>query len=366
MNLKDKLTWLPGNLEAGMYDEAAREGKGFAQWLEDNKAKTVETPYAGMSQFEVEMTRRALKAAGQPIPMTAFEEAIAACDIKAFGIRTDAVGKFFQNSVSTVLMPEFISNRIYAGLIKESLVPRLIADDQIVNTSDFRKLYINDSDRELQLSNVSKAAEFSETTITVGDRSLKLSKFGRYLNVAYEDIDMVPASFFNVALDRIGMQIGVDETDAAIDVAVNGDYGAGSSNAASTYNPTTSGSLVTTDVITLATKLPTPYKANILIGRKAQLVSYYSVLADFDNPTATWGFMGIMLPEVHEWDRSVLTSDYLLILDNRYALGRVSTGAVMVETESIIRKQIKGTAVSYRAGFHKIDDSAFYVLDDTT
>jgi hypothetical protein len=173
---------------------------------------------------------------------------------------------------------------------------------------------------------------------------------------------MVPISMFNMALERIGMQIGVDETDSAVDISVNGD---GNSNAASTYNPTTSGTLATSDVITLATKLPTPYKGNILVGRKAQLVAYYSVLADFDNPTATWGFMGIMLPEVHEWDRSVLTSDYLLLLDNRMALGRVSTGAVMTETENIIRKQIKGTAVSYRSAFHKIDNSAFYVLDVT-
>lgn len=364
MNLKDKLTWLPGNLEVGMYDEAAREGKGFSEWLEDQKAKQTEhDPYAGMTQFEVEMTRRDMKAAGKSIPATAYEEALAACDIKAFGRRTDNVGKFFQNAVSTVLMPEYLSNRVFAGLIKESLVPRLIADDQVINTNDFRKIYISDTDAQRQLAITAKAAELPETTITVADRSLKLSKFGRYLNVAYEDIDMVPLSMFNLTLDRIGMQIGVDETDFAIDVAVNGD---GNSNAASTYNPTTSGSLVTTDVITLATKLATPYKANILVGRKAQLVSYYSVLADFDNPTATWGFMGIMLPEVHEWDRSVLTSDYLLILDNRYALGRVSTGAVMVETENIIRKQIKGTAVSYRAGFHKIDNSAFYVLDVTT
>ena len=363
MNFKEKLTWLPGNLEEGMYQEAGRDGKTFSMWLEDHKAKSgAETPYFGMTQLEVETLRKQMKKANQPIPATAFEEALMVADIKAFGQRTDYVGKFFQNAASTTLMPEYIANRVYAGMIKESLVPRLIADDQTITTNDFKKVYISDADRQRQLQNVAKATEFPETTITVADRSTKLSKFGRYLNVAYEDIDMVPLSMFNVALERIGMQIGVDETDAAIDVAVNGD---GNSNSASTYNPTTSGSLVTTDVITLATKLPTPYKANILVGRKAQLVSYYGVLADFDNPTATWGFMGIMLPEVHEWDRSVLTSDYLLILDNRFALGRVSTGSVMTESENIIRKQIKGTAVSYRSAFHKIDNDAFYVLDVT-
>ena len=170
-------------------------------------------------------------------------------------------------------------------------------------------------------------------------------------------------NLFGLALQKVGLQISIDETDDAISVAVSGD---GNSNSASTYNPNTTAILVTKDIITLATKLSAPYKANVLIGRKAQLIDYFAVLADFDNPVGTFGFMGVELPKVYEWDRSVLTSDYLLILDTRFALGRVSNGAVSTENENIIRRQIKGTAVTISSGFHKIDNSACYILDVTT
>jgi len=71
------------------------------------------------------------------------------------------------------------------------------------------------------------------------------------------------------------------------------------------------------------------------------------------------------LPQWYEWDRDIITSDYFLGFDTRFAMGRVSTGAMMTETEKIIRKQIDGTAVSYRAAFHVIDNQAIAIFDET-
>ncbi|MDD5543908.1 MAG: hypothetical protein PHX83_12110 [Acidobacteriia bacterium] len=353
-------------LDAGMYGEAATKGQTFSMFLEDLRAqkKNEASPYLGLTKFEVFQLREEMKRANQVIPMTAFEECLAEAGIKAFGPHTDYVGKFFEYSDTDVLFPDYFSDRVYAGMLKDSLVPVISMGETIIDGVNFHKIYIEDLEGDRQLAETTAGAELPEKHIGVSKQSIYLTKYGAYLTLTYEDVQYQRLNVFGKALELIGKQIDVDRTDEMIYILINGD---GNSNSpGTTVQPAVTTTIGTADVIEWATGLPTPYKMNHHIGKKALLCTYYTTLSDFDNPVATWGFMGIDLPQTHEWDRGVISAtDRIYGVDSRYAIEHVTTGAVLTESEKIIRKQINGTAISHRDAFSIFDKNAVGIWDTT-
>jgi hypothetical protein len=353
-----------GGLDAGMYGDAATKGLTFSMQLEEMKSLKLgqESPYLGMTKYEVFKAREEMKKQGKVIPATAFEECLAKAGIKAFGPHTDYVGKFFEYSDTDVLFPDYFSDRVYAGMLKESLVPVISMGETIIDGVNFHKVYIDDVEGNRQLAEVGSGEELPEKKIAVSKQSLYLTKYGVYLTLTYEDVQFQRLNVFGKALELIGKQIDVDRTDEMVYILINGD---GNSNSPGTTSTVASaGTIATADVIGWSTCLPTPYKMNHFVGRKTQLNSYYTVLSDFDNPVATWGFMGIDLPIAHEWNRSVISvTDRLYGVDNRYAIEHITTGAVLTEAEKIIRKQINGTAISHRDAFAIFDKNAVAIWD---
>ena len=174
---------------------------------------------------------------------------------------------------------------------------------------------------------------------------------------------------FSRKIDRAVLSVPLGELasssarDRLFDVLINGD--GSQDGAATTVQSGTSGDMDTTDVINWATCLPTPYKMNAHAGRKAQLKLWYAVLAGFQNPMTTWGFVGITLPTTHEWDRSVIDSDYLIGVDSRYAVEHLTMGPVLTEVEKLVRRQVQGTAISHRDAFAIFDRNAIAIFDGT-
>ena len=359
-----RLDWFPADgLDVGIYEEAAKQGKTVSMFLEDLKAQKTETPYVGMTKAEVLRTRRQMEAAGKAAPLTAFEECLWAAGIRAFGQHTDVVAKFFDYSDVDVLFPEFWSDRVAAGMLASSLVPAFVMSENVIDATSYHKLYIEDSQGDRALADVVAGEELPETKILVSEKSVVLKKYGRYVTVTYEDIKYQRLNVFGRALERIGQQIDVDRTDRLFDVLINGD--GSQDGAATTVQSGTSGDMDTTDVINWATCLPTPYKMNAHAGRKAQLKLWYAVLAGFQNPMTTWGFVGITLPTTHEWDRSVIDSDYLIGVDSRYAVEHLTMGPVLTEVEKLVRRQVQGTAISHRDAFAIFDRNAIAIFDGT-
>ena len=362
--LRGKEFWVgSGGLESGMLEEAAKEQMTMSMLLEEMKSKKQgeASPYLGLTFQEVWAMQHALKKAGQPVPLTAYAECLQEAGIKAFGARADKMEKYFQFSDTDVLFPEYFSNQVYAGMLKEDIVPLISMGETVIDGVNYHKIYLEDVEGDRQLGEVAPREEFGETKIIVAKQSIYLTKYGRYITVSYEDIKFQRLNIFGRALQRIGQQIAIDRSDDMIYTAINGD---GNSNTpGTTIQPATTAMIGTADVIEWATGMPTPYKMNIHVGRKALLIKYYTNLADFDNPIATWGFMGIDLPRTIEWDRSVLTTDYIMGFDSRYAIEHLTTGAVLTESEKLIRKQISGTAVSHRDAFSVFDKNAIAIWD---
>jgi len=352
-------------LEIGMYDEAARRGKSFGEWLETYRVEKGEKPseYFGLTNYERELKRLAFLRKGEEPPLTAFEMELEANDIKAFGLFTDRVEKFFQSADTSVLFPEFIANRVYAGALQSSIVPEFVAVTSVITGLDFRKLYLEDTQASRELKRTARGGEFPETQIKAGKQNIALAKYGRAILFDYEVVYSTPINIYSVALQRIGKQIGLDESDAMIYALLNGDGNDNGLETEQTKQTTTSGAIVKKDIIAFAAALPQPYSLNKFVGRKTKMVDFWEALSNMQNPVAQWGQTGMTLPRGFEWDRSAAPSDKLIGVDASQAIGYVTNDTMnLTETERIIAKQQVRTVISKRSAFDIIDPKAIGCL----
>lgn len=359
--------WFPKDgLYAEMYEEARKGDMTLSMYLEDLKSHGTgeKTPYYGLTPNEVFALRKSYEVKGEQAPMTAMEELLFRGGIKASGSRTDTVGKLFEYSDLEVLVPEIMANKIYAGLLMDSLVPKFIATETVIrNGYDYKKLYINDTEQERQTSIITPGGDIGETQIGVAQKSIQMRKFGTYLTITYETLEWQRLNVWGICLERIGKQIQIDETDDMFYTIVNGD-GNTSTSAGTTVQTAASGTIANVDVIGWATGLPAPYKLNVFAGKKALIQEYIATLVGMNNPFSAYA-TGIDLPQHYEWDRSIITTDYFIGVDSRYGVEHLTSGGIMTESEKIIRRQINGTAITYWAGFGIIDNQATAIFDET-
>lgn len=365
--LREGLDWFPkGGIDIGLYSDALKEGKTLSMWLEEEKSQKLgkQSSYLGLTRSEVIEKKKALKDSGQDIPYEALDECFEKAGIKAFGKVTDKVDKMYEYSDIDVLFPEFVNNRVYAGMLAESLVDQLIAFETVLTDSiDYRKIYIDDAEEERQTGIVGIGAELAETMITVADQSVKLKKYGRYISMAFEELKYQRLNLFGVVMQRLGQQIQIDLTDDLM-VAIESGDGNSSTTPGTTVAADTSGTVAVADLIEFFTCLPTPYKMTDLIGRKALLVELFTALVGMYNPMTAYGVPGLNIPNIHEWDRQI-TSDYYLGIDKRYSVEMVTTGGVQTDSESFVKKQIKGTGIWHLASFGVIDENANAIFNET-
>jgi len=354
------------NIEKGMYTEAINSGKTFGMWLEDYRVdKGMEpTIYQDLTNSEVHALKKKIKAAGEKVPLTTFEEILKAYDIRTYGPQTDRVEKFFATSDTSVLFPEYLATQVYAGIIQGGLVDQFIATTTNISGEDFRKVYLQDVETERQLSIRGASGEFPRSQIKVGRQTVNLGYYGRAVEFSYATMSQTPLNVVSKMMQRIGMQIDVDETDDMIYTLLNGDGNSNGLEADQTKNPATTATITKTDVITFTNALPSGYQLDKFVGRDTYIQKFWDALSDMTNPMAQWGVTGLTLPIGYKWERSVLTADYLLGVDSRYAVGKITNDALsLTESDKIIDKHQVLTVISKRTAFDIIDQDAIGCLD---
>ncbi len=362
--------WYPKDgLESGMYKHAAKDGKSFTMFLEELKSEKMgqQTIYDGLSLSQIFDKKAKMRANGETPPLTAFEEGLKACGIRFDGIGTDnIVGKFFQFSGADVLFPEAISTQVFAGRKKDNMVPIFAARETMLDSMTYYKIYIETAEADEQTSKLEPREEMKETKIVVGKQTVTLQKFGTYLTQSYEDIKQMRLNIFAVALDRIGLQIKVDETDDMFYTMINGD---GNSNTpGATASADASGVIDGEEVTKVRTIMSSPYQVSVLVGKKAGVRKWINALADYTNPYDMRSFTQevvpqLVMPVMYEWDTSTITTSHFYGVDKNYGIEHLTMGSVLTETENLIRQQIKGTAISYAAGHAIIDENAVCDFD---
>lgn len=197
-------------LEKGMYHES---GMSFTQVLEkaDPSENYKNTPLEGYDAYQRQLKR---------------------FDIKAKGINSDMVEKFFRTTESSVLFPEYVARSVRAGMEEGNILPSIIASTTKFDGLDYRSVYSTASKDDKSLRRVEEGTAIPQTEIKAQTNLVKLHKRGRMLVASYEAIKFQRLDLFSVMLRQIGNQIMRMHLDDAIDVLVNGD---GNKNAADTF-----------------------------------------------------------------------------------------------------------------------------------
>ena len=333
-------------LEKGMYRQ---EGMTFTQVLESLDPSE---NYRGTALEGTDAFQRQLKRFG----------------IRAKGAGSSPVEKFFRTMDSAVLFPEYIARTVRQGMEENDILPAITATTTVIDSLDYRSIYSNPTDADLELKDVEEGAAIPETEVKTKSNLISLAKRGRMLVASYEAIRFQKLDLFSVMLRQIGAHIQKQQVADAVDVLMNGD---GNENAAIQYTVGTSpisgtrGTLTYDQLVEFWGRFD-PYTMNTILCSTGTMTSLLKI-PELQNPMTGLNFQGtgrLTTPLGAQLHRSSAVADGVIIgLDNRYALELVRAGDVLVEHDKLIDRQLERAVISTICGFGKICTDAAAVLN---
>ncbi|MBQ2854922.1 MAG: phage major capsid protein [Oscillospiraceae bacterium] len=333
-------------LEKGMYRQA---GKSFTQVLESLDPSE---NYRGTALEGTDAFQRQLKRFG----------------IRAKGVGSSAVEKFFSTADSAVLFPEYIARTVRQGMEENDILPAITATTTVIDALDYRSIYSNPADEDKELKDVAEGAAIPETQVKTKDHLVRLTKRGRMLVASYEALRFQKLDLFGVMLCQIGAHIQKQLLADVVSVLVNGD---GNENAAVQYTVGTSpisgtkGSIGYDQLVEFWGQFD-PYTMNTILCSTATMTKLMKI-PELQNPMAGLNCQGtgkVGTPLGAQMHRTSAVADGVIIgLDNRYALELVRAGDVLVEYDKLIDRQLERAAITSISGFGKICDGASCVLN---
>lgn len=332
-------------LEKGMYRQ---EGMNFTQVLESLDPSE---NYRGTALEGTDAFQRQLKRFG----------------IRAKGVGSSPVEKFFRTMDSAVLFPEYIARTVRQGMEENDILPAITATTTVIDSMDYRSIYSTATDDDKSLKDVAEGATISETEVKSKEHMISLKKRGRMLVASYEALRLQKLDLFGVMLRQIGAHIQKQQLSDAVAVLTDGD---GNENAAVKYVVGTSpisgtkGTLGYDQLVEFWGQFD-PYTLNTMLCSTATMTKMLKI-PELQNPLTGLNFQGtgkLTTPLGARLHRTAAVADDTIIgLDNRFALEQVRVGDVLVEYDKLIDRQLERAAITSIAGFGKICTEAAAVL----
>lgn len=293
--------------------------------------------------------------------LDAYQRQLKRFGIKVGGPSSDVVDKFFRNSQSAVLFPEYVSRAVKQGLEQADILSDVVASTTVIDGLDYRSISSIPTEEEKEIKVVKEGAFIPETSIRTKENLVKLKKRGRSLVASYEAIRFQRLDLFTVTLRQIGAYIARTLLRDAIDVIANGD---GNNNAAEVVSAAQSGSLTYSDLVDFWNCFD-PYELNTIIADPAVTAQMLN-MEQFRDAAAGLNFHGkgdMITPLGAKLLKSSAVGENKLIgLDKTAALEMVKAGEIMTEYDKLIDRQLERAVISCTAGFAKIFDGASKVM----
>ncbi len=332
-------------LEKGMYRQS---GMNFTQVLESLDPSE---NYRGTALEGTDAFQRQLKRFG----------------IRAKGVGSSPVEKFFATMDSAVLFPEYIARTVRQGMEENDILPNIVATTTMIDAMDYRSIYSVPTDADKEMKEVSEGAEIPATEIKTKEHLVSLKKRGRMLVASYEAIRFQKLDLFGVMLRQIGNYMHKQLVEDAVKVVLAGD---GNENAATMLTvgtediSGTQGQLEYEQLVEFWAKFY-PYTMNTIVCSPTVMLKMLKI-AELQNPMTGLNFQGtgkLTTPlGANLYQTDSVPSGMMIGLDNRYALEQVRAGDVMVEYDKLIDRQLERATISTIAGFAKLNDGAALVL----
>lgn len=382
--MKDKIKALLSNMDKGFYKDAAASARSSFGHLADKLA--VEGVYPSREEIDNRVARMLSRSGFGSMEMApkvhlerleqyaadtwALEKALADQGIRVKGAGADRLEKFFATSSSAVLFPAFVDSMVVAGLLASPVLSSLIATETNIDAQVYQALFLNDTQADRELKLITEGAVLPTTTITTADHTINLQKFGRLVEASYEALRRQRINVFSLFLQRIGLQIGIDETDLAIETLLAGD---GNNNAVVDTNVEVNNVFDYDELVRLYLAFGDGYQMTTAITNATQMRTILN-MGEFKDPMSGFSFQrdgvlpGPMGATWHVWrstGSTTFSTDRVLAVDNSIALEQVTEQGVMTESDKLIDRQMERTAISKWTAFAKLDAAATQCLDIT-
>jgi hypothetical protein len=363
------------SLDKGFYHEARAKGIAPLTYLTDLvKPEPPEIAAVESRVFARYRQKDDDSASAQALRQYAYdlcglEKEFAARGIRTRGPMADTVEKLFVSSNDTPLFPAFLASQIIAGILAASLVPRLSATEVRINSHVAEKITLSDTAADRTLKWIGEGVDLPKTTIRRAEGNITLYKYGRLLEVSYESVRLMHLDILGLFLQRMGMQIGIDQTDDAIETLIAGDGTSGS--AVVDTDAEVSGTLDYDELVRLRLAFPIGYDMTDAVVNDANLRTILN-MPEFKDPLAgmrfqqTGEFVTPMGAKWHRWTSTgsaSFSTDRILAVDNRGALAIFREDTLLEESDRLIDKQLERRAMSEWVGWMKLDNNAAQCLD---
>jgi hypothetical protein len=297
-------------------------------------------------------------------PLDAFERQLALRGLRTNGRNAVTVEMFYRGAPA--LLPEFMLREIRRGMNMRPELGRLLASSAAVATSRYSPIKINYSanDNDLSLRPVGEGAEIPAVNVMEQNNTIVIPDYGLTLKVTYKALRYRSMAQFRVLLWYIGYRLQTDKVALVVGTIINGD---GNSNAATVVNTDITGTLDYDDLVKFWNEFY-PYQPNVLICHKDKIRTILT-LAEFKDPMIGFSFqangeitspLGATLIRCDE-----VPTDYVIGLDNRFAIEEVISQPLMIEYDKVIEQKIEEAVISESLAYAKVIKESSLVLDST-
>jgi hypothetical protein len=280
----------------------------------------------------------------------------------------------------TTLRP-FTNADVRVDAMRSADIPtsELVAFTTPITGSLYRALYLTTSSADqLRLKRVTEGGEISKVKLTSSERDTTLYKFGRAIEMTYEQLRRMPIDRIAFHIQQMAVQAEVDKAGIIMDILIAGDGNAGTAPVA--YTTTSLDAAATGGNITLMAwllfkmKLKGAYSMTTVLAREANALKLMLLNAGnanipLVNIAAASGFGSFtpINPALADGVRLGYLDDApaaaLVGFDKRYAIERVTEiGSDISETERYITRQTEVITLTENEGYSTIDPNATRVL----
>jgi hypothetical protein len=294
-------------------------------------------------------------------PLDAFERQLALAGILLGGKMPTTVEQFYQKAPA--LVPEFMMREIRKGQAMRPELKRLVANSTTVASNRYTPFHIDTSnDARFSLRPVGEGAEVPHLMVTEQTHAVNVTDYGLALRASYKALRYRTTSQFRVLLWYIGFKMQTDKIGMVVDCVISGD---GNENPASVINSDASGTLDYDDLISLWAQFA-PFEMNSIVCHINTLKTILT-LEEFKDPLAGYRFQNkgdLFSPLGATLVRSDdVPTDYVIGMDNRFAVEEVITQPLMVEYDKIIEQRFEEAVISESVSYAKVIREASVILD---
>lgn len=276
------------------------------------------------------------------------------------------VDRFFQSDPNAKwLFPDIVRESVLAGLRRKPVYPELIVRDERIDGTAYDMPYVEESPGEEELRTIGEGAAIPESTITYGNRIVRVDKKGRGVIASYEAVRRMSIDMLRVHLQRMGERLGRNLDTRLAEVLVNGDS-SGASTAPETVNTATADTWTYADLVNGFMTLnvdhyftPTHMLANADLARSILDLDELKEAALFD--FAKTGNLPTPLG-VRLIPMAGQPEDKLTILDKGYAVQKLTEQDLLVESDKLIQQQWDRTYLTVVTDFAVVYPKARVVV----